>query len=143
MCTGDNPETAKAIAHQAGIIKTQEQAQQHQTSNVCLTGHQFREKVGRVVKMPRNNVKSIPLDKDMLNDTDDIVEKLENMDEFVKVIQELKVLARSSPEDKYILVTGLQQMNQVVAVTGDGTNDAPALKKSDVGFAMKSGTMLA
>lgn len=93
--------------------------------------------------MPRNNVKSIPLDKDMLNDTDDIVEKLENMDEFVKVIQELKVLARSSPEDKYILVTGLQQMNQVVAVTGDGTNDAPALKKSDVGFAMKSGTMLA
>ena len=99
--------------------------------------------MGRVVKMPRNNVKSIALDKDMLNDTDDIVEKLENMDEFVKVIQELKVLARSSPEDKYILVTGLQQMNQVVAVTGDGTNDAPALKKSDVGFAMKSGTMLA
>lgn len=48
----------------------------------------------------------------------------------------LKVLARSRPEDKYLLVTGLREMGDVVAVTGDGTNDAPALKKADVGFAM-------
>jgi P-type E1-E2 ATPase len=46
------------------------------------------------------------------------------------------VLARSSPEDKYVLVTGLIQLGEVVAVTGDGTNDAPALKKANVGFAM-------
>jgi len=45
-------------------------------------------------------------------------------------------LARSSPEDKYILVTGIQACEGVVAVTGDGTNDAPALTKADVGFAM-------
>jgi len=45
-------------------------------------------------------------------------------------------MARSRPEDKYLLVTGLRQMKKVVAVTGDGTNDAPALKKADVGFAM-------
>ena len=48
----------------------------------------------------------------------------------------MKVLARSRPEDKYLLVTGLKEMGEVVAVTGDGTNDAPALRKADVGFAM-------
>lgn len=54
------------------------------------------------------------------------------------------MLARSSPEDKYLLVTGLKEMRNVVAVTGDGTNDAPALQKADVGFSMgKSGTDVA
>lgn len=45
-------------------------------------------------------------------------------------------MARSSPDDKFLLVTGIQQCEGVVAVTGDGSNDAPALTKADVGFAM-------
>lgn len=48
----------------------------------------------------------------------------------------IQVLARSSPTDKYRLVSLLQSLGEIVAVTGDGTNDAPALKKSDVGLAM-------
>jgi Ca2+ transporting ATPase len=45
-------------------------------------------------------------------------------------------MARSRPEDKLAMVIGLMELRKVVAVTGDGTNDAPALKRSDVGFAM-------
>ncbi|KXH47390.1 calcium-translocating P-type ATPase [Colletotrichum simmondsii] len=52
------------------------------------------------------------------------------------VIPRLQVLARSSPEDKLLLVSHLKKMGETVAVTGDGTNDALALKAADVGFAM-------
>ncbi|RYY37378.1 HAD family hydrolase, partial [archaeon] len=54
----------------------------------------------------------------------------------VDVCTRLAVLARSSPTDKYLLVKTLKEMNEVVAVTGDGTNDAPALRAADVGLAM-------
>ena len=57
-------------------------------------------------------------------------------DELHPQLPNLQVLARSSPEDKYVLVSHLQDMGEVVAVTGDGTNDAPALKKADVGLSM-------
>jgi Ca2+ transporting ATPase len=59
-----------------------------------------------------------------------------NKKAFRAVSKKLRVLARSSPEDKYLLVTGLKDEGKVVAVTGDGTNDAPALNRADVGFAM-------
>lgn len=55
---------------------------------------------------------------------------------FDRLYPNLAVMARSRPDDKYALVTGLRERGHVVAVTGDGTNDAPALKKADVGFAM-------
>lgn len=54
----------------------------------------------------------------------------------LEIIPFLHVLARSSPEDKRILVKRLKDMGETVAVTGDGTNDAPALKMADVGFSM-------
>ncbi|KAM0487017.1 hypothetical protein ACHAPX_000284 [Trichoderma viride] len=53
-----------------------------------------------------------------------------------EIIPKLHVLARSSPEDKRILVKRLKDLGETVAVTGDGTNDAPALKGADVGFSM-------
>ena len=62
--------------------------------------------------------------------------KVKNLQMFSKISREMRVMARASPEDKYLLVTGLIEEGNVVAVTGDGTNDAPALKKADVGFAM-------
>lgn len=56
--------------------------------------------------------------------------------QMTQIIPRLQVLARSSPEDKRILVKQLRKLGETVAVTGDGTNDAPALKAADVGFSM-------
>lgn len=61
-------------------------------------------------------------------------------DEIKTVLPSLKVLSRAKPADKARLVTLLQEMGNVVAVTGDGTNDAPALKKAQVGLSMGDGT---
>lgn len=60
------------------------------------------------------------------------------------VVPRLQVLARSSPDDKRILVQWLRKQDEIVAVTGDGTNDGPALKTADVGFSMgQAGTEVA
>jgi magnesium-transporting ATPase (P-type) len=63
-------------------------------------------------------------------------EELGNSENFLKIIKNLCVISRAKPEDKYLLVFGLRKYRNVVAVTGDGTNDAPALSKADVGFSM-------
>ncbi|KAL5002730.1 hypothetical protein BDV10DRAFT_106458 [Aspergillus recurvatus] len=56
--------------------------------------------------------------------------------QMTQIIPRLQVLARSSPDDKKILVSQLKKLGETVAVTGDGTNDAQALKTADVGFSM-------
>ncbi|RHZ53315.1 hypothetical protein Glove_443g67 [Diversispora epigaea] len=56
--------------------------------------------------------------------------------EQIEIVRRLQVLARSSPEDKTLVVSHLQNLGEIVAVTGDGTNDGPALKMADVGFSM-------
>lgn len=64
--------------------------------------------------------------------------------ELLEVVPRLQVLARSSPDDKKLLVEKLRELGEIVGVTGDGTNDGPALKTADVGFSMGiSGTEVA
>ena len=63
-----------------------------------------------------------------------------NNEEIKKIAHRLKVVARALPQDKSRLVNILEEMNYIVGMTGDGVNDAPALKKANVGFAMGSGT---
>ncbi|CAG9315375.1 unnamed protein product [Blepharisma stoltei] len=136
MVTGDNPITALAIARSIGIADD---------NSIAMIGEDFRKEVGGVIceecktelcDCPRNSKNAG--DKKVRNDV------VGNFDSFKRIIGHLDVLARSQPEDKYTLVTGLKQMGSVVAVTGDGTNDAPALRKANVGFAMGiAGTELA
>ena len=67
---------------------------------------------------------------------DDKYKILKNQAVFDEIWPTMEVMARSTPTDKHLLVSGLMERGQVVAVTGDGTNDGPALKKANVGFAM-------
>ena len=73
--------------------------------------------------------------------TGDVFEKMSD-EEAMKLIAnpDFKIISRARPDDKARLVTLLQKQNQVVAVTGDGTNDAPALSKAQVGLSMGDGT---
>ena len=84
----------------------------------------------------------------LLTSNNDIVltsEEMNNLtkDELKKIIPNLRIVARSLPQDKSKLVKVCQEMDLVVGMTGDGVNDAPALKKADVAFAMGSGTEVA
>ena len=77
-------------------------------------------------------------DKDIVLTTDELNQKTD--EEIKKILPNLKIVARSLPQDKSRLVKISQELGLVVGMTGDGVNDAPALKKADVGFAMGSGT---
>lgn len=95
MVTGDNINTAKAIAKECGILTE---------DGIAIEGRELHDK---------------------------------STDELKEILPKIQVMARSLPMDKYKLVTSLKSMYQeVVAVTGDGTNDAPALSESDIGLAM-------
>ena len=121
----------------------------------ALTGNSFYEVIGGIYcencnektencKCPRTKAEAEELSKKnhskILSVKKDYIRNLEN---FRTITENLLVLARSQPLHKYALVLGLKSLGYVVAVTGDGTNDAPALSKSDVGFAMIEGTDIA
>ena len=93
-------------------------------SPIALEGEQFRVLSGNLTKFydeKTHKIKTI---------------ELNDIEMFKKATKRLRVIARATPEDKFLLVFGLKQLENIIAVTGDGTNDAPALKEAHVGFAM-------
>ena len=91
---------------------------------------------------------AVAKDAGLLNSEKDIVLTSRELGEMTdgkvkEILPHIRVIARALPTDKSRLVTLAQEMNLVVGMTGDGVNDAPALKKADVGFAMGSGSEVA
>ncbi|XP_022897971.1 calcium-transporting ATPase 9, plasma membrane-type-like isoform X2 [Olea europaea var. sylvestris] len=99
MVTGDNLQTAKAIAVECGILGSNGDA----TEPNLIEGKAFRA----------------------MSET-----------QRLEVADRISVMGRSSPDDKLLLVQALRKKGHVVAVTGDGVNDAPALHEADIGLAM-------
>merc|ERR1712193_303074 len=120
MVTGDHPITAKAIARSVGIISENNETVEDIANRKGCDIKDVNPREARAAVVHGGEIK-------------DLSEKA--LDEIVMYHTEI-VFARTSPQQKLIIVEGCQRMGRIVAVTGDGVNDSPALKKADIGVAM-------
>ena len=120
MVTGDHPITAKAIAKAVGIISEGQETVEDIAARLNIPVEQVDPSHAKACVVHGNDLKTMaPSEIDTL---------LRNHSEIV--------FARTSPQQKLIIVEGCQRQGAIVAVTGDGVNDSPALKKADIGVAM-------
>lgn len=117
MVTGDHPITAKAIAKGVGIISE---------------GNKTVEDIAAERGVPVSQVNPREASACVVHGTDLRDMTPAQIDELLNEHSEI-VFARTSPQQKLIIVEGFQRQGFIVAVTGDGVNDSPALKKADIG----------
>ncbi|ELU12040.1 hypothetical protein CAPTEDRAFT_168025 [Capitella teleta] len=120
MVTGDHPITAKAIAKGVGIISE---------------GNETVEDIAARLGVPVSEVNPRDAHAVVVHGSDLRDMTPAQIDDILANHSEI-VFARTSPQQKLIIVEGCQRQGQIVAVTGDGVNDSPALKKADIGVAM-------
>ncbi|XP_043915756.1 sodium/potassium-transporting ATPase subunit alpha-2 isoform X3 [Protopterus annectens] len=120
MVTGDHPITAKAIAKGVGIISE---------------GNETVEDIAARLNIPVSQVNPRDAKACVIHGSDLKEMNVEQLDDILLNHTEI-VFARTSPQQKLIIVEGCQRQGAIVAVTGDGVNDSPALKKADIGVAM-------
>ncbi len=120
MVTGDHPITAKAIAKAVGIIGEHSETVEDVATRLEIPECQVNKRYVNAVVVHGNDLKNMTQ---------------QELDEVLRNHSEI-VFARTSPQQKLIIVEGCQRQGAIVAVTGDGVNDSPALKKADIGVAM-------
>ncbi|GFR07814.1 hypothetical protein TNCT_711131 [Trichonephila clavata] len=120
MVTGDHPITAKAIAKAVGIISEGNETVEDIADRMGISVEDVNAREAKAAVVHGSEL------RDMTP---------ENLDVLLNQHTEI-VFARTSPQQKLIIVEGCQRQGQIVAVTGDGVNDSPALKKADIGVAM-------
>merc|ERR1712127_461426 len=120
MVTGDHPITAAAIARSVGIISEGTETVEDVAARKGVEVKDVNPREAKAAVVHGGEIK-------------DMSEK--QIDEILMYHTEI-VFARTSPQQKLIIVEGCQRMGAIVAVTGDGVNDSPALKKADIGVAM-------
>ncbi|XP_028967045.1 sodium/potassium-transporting ATPase subunit alpha isoform X1 [Galendromus occidentalis] len=120
MVTGDHPITAKAIAKAVGIISD---------------GNETVEDIALRLNIPVEEVNPRDAKAAVIHGSELRDIATEQLDDILRHHSEI-VFARTSPQQKLIIVEGCQRLGAIVAVTGDGVNDSPALKKADIGVAM-------
>ncbi|OQV18895.1 Sodium/potassium-transporting ATPase subunit alpha [Hypsibius exemplaris] len=120
MVTGDHPITAKAIAQSVGIISA---------------GNETVEDIAQRLNIDVNRVNPRQAKAAVIHGGDLKDMNSQEIDDILIHHSEI-VFARTSPQQKLIIVEACQRQGAIVAVTGDGVNDSPALKKADIGIAM-------
>ncbi|GCC27312.1 sodium/potassium-transporting ATPase subunit alpha [Chiloscyllium punctatum] len=120
MVTGDHPITAKAIAKGVGIISEGNETIEDIAARLNIPSSQVNPRDAKACVVHGSELKDLTA---------------EQLDEILHHHTEI-VFARTSPQQKLIIVEGCQRQGAIVAVTGDGVNDSPALKKADIGVAM-------
>ncbi|MBN3275311.1 AT1A1 ATPase, partial [Polyodon spathula] len=120
MVTGDHPITAKAIAKGVGIISEGNETVEDIATRLNIPVKEVNPRDAKACVIHGGDLKELTSDQ---------------LDDLLKHHTEI-VFARTSPQQKLIIVEGCQRQGAIVAVTGDGVNDSPALKKADIGVAM-------